>query len=411
MEKTVTYVVKTSGSTKLNPKTINIDGSEDPFYRYKMRQLYVQVVGKGKMIKTVLLNIDDIAKDLRVPPAYLNAFLGYETGAQSKYDGKKPDRERAYLSGALDGGVLSECVKKFINEIVLCQNCRLPETSMSVEKKTEIVATCRGCGTKSELKLGDKFKSFVLNHPIKAITSKEERAVKKKQEEATQDVSSPEPKPTKTKAKSKKKKKIVDDDDDDVEWSCSTTEEAVRERRAKLLPDVAKLSLEPTQGKEEENGNGNNEDEEESKDPCSALETFLKENPQGDIAAEVKRLQKEFGFPNSKRPHLLFEVLFSESLPDVNKQLPIFKDLIEDQATQMGLLVCLERLTAEEQPLLKKLPSVFHAFYDNEILEEETFLKWNQKKTTSPKVKKEVAPFIQWLQEAEEDIEEAEADE
>ena len=54
------------------------------FDRYKMRQLQVQVVGKGKMIHTNLLNVDDVAKDLKTEPSYIGAWFGYEFGAQSK---------------------------------------------------------------------------------------------------------------------------------------------------------------------------------------------------------------------------------------------------------------------------------------------------------------------------------------
>jgi len=150
MEKAVPYVVKTSGNTKISPKLINIDGSEDAFYRYKMRQLFVQVVGKGKMIKTVLLNVDDVAKDLKVLPSHLTAFLGYEIGAQSKYDAKNSVRERASISGDLDAKDLSLMMKKFIQEFILCPRCKLPEVTLFVDDKAKIISiTCRGCGEKN----------------------------------------------------------------------------------------------------------------------------------------------------------------------------------------------------------------------------------------------------------------------
>jgi len=240
MDKTPKYVVKTSGSEKLTPKLLNIDGSEDPFYRYKMRQLYVQVVGKGKMIKTNILNVDDVAKDLKVAPSYLTAYLGYEIGAQFKYDAKKPDRQKAYISGDLDAASLTQHMKKFITELVLCRYCNLPEITMFV-KGTEISTSCRSCGGKAVLdNLREKFSQYVLNHPSKPLTSKEERAVKKKQDEATQQnekdeedaPAPPKEKKEKTEKKVRKKKVVVDeDDDDDVEWSVPTDAESVAQRR------------------------------------------------------------------------------------------------------------------------------------------------------------------------------------
>lgn len=59
------YVVPLSSA---KPKIISLVPA-DPGSRYKTRQLQVQVVGKSKMIKTVLVNILDVAKDMQVPPS------------------------------------------------------------------------------------------------------------------------------------------------------------------------------------------------------------------------------------------------------------------------------------------------------------------------------------------------------
>ena len=64
-----------------------------------MRQLQVQQIGNGKMMRTALLNVDDVAKDLKVPADYLPTFLAYTLGGKANYDGKKPDRERGSVSG------------------------------------------------------------------------------------------------------------------------------------------------------------------------------------------------------------------------------------------------------------------------------------------------------------------------
>jgi len=48
-------------------------------------------------------------------------------------------------------------------------------------------------------------------------------------------------------------------------------------------------------------------------------------------------------------------------------------------------------------------------FYDNDILEEEDILKWAKETSTSENsatAKKAVAPFVDWLEQAEEDGEE-----
>ncbi len=83
-----------------------------------MRQLLVQIVGKGKMITTRLVNVDLVAKDLKTEPAYIGAYFGYELGAQAKYEVKKPDAERASISGEHDAAQLSTQV--LITSVLQC---------------------------------------------------------------------------------------------------------------------------------------------------------------------------------------------------------------------------------------------------------------------------------------------------
>ena len=48
---------------------VNIDGSDDPTYRYKMPKLMVRTEGRGNGIKTVILNCKEVAEALDRPPA------------------------------------------------------------------------------------------------------------------------------------------------------------------------------------------------------------------------------------------------------------------------------------------------------------------------------------------------------
>jgi translation initiation factor 5 len=393
MDKTINYAVRTKGDSKIVPKTINIDGSEDPFYRYKMRQLYFQVVGRGKMIKTVLLNVDDVAKDLKIPPQYMTAYLGYEIGAKTKYDSKKPDRERASVSGEYESAQLSTIVKKFIQDMILCEYCKLPEVTLTV-KDGSIVNTCRSCGGSSTLVgLKPKFSQHILNHPIDAQISKNEMKVRTKQ-----DLSSLEA----PKAKSKKTKKEKDEDDN-IEWSVSMSQDAVNERRKNLLPAALTENIIQTKTDKEKEEEG--EEEKEPEDPSKELQVFIENNPKGDIAGEVKRLQEKYGFTNSKRALVLFDAVFDhETVPSFKKFIPTFKKLFVDKKSKIGLLGSVARLFSELKNN-KAFNKALEELYENEIVDEDTLLYWYDKRLTDEYTKKAISPFITWLREAEEESE------
>ena len=111
----------------------------DAFYRYKMPRLLAKVEGKGNGIKTVIVNMTEIAKALGRPPtckSYLIAFVqkqqltgflldptkffGCELGAQTQFDIKN---DRFIVNGAHEAGKLQQMLDIFIKKFVLCPGC------------------------------------------------------------------------------------------------------------------------------------------------------------------------------------------------------------------------------------------------------------------------------------------------
>jgi len=161
MATTPQYVIPVSSQ---KPKVVTLVPS-DPGSRYKTQQLQIQVVGKSKMIKTMLVNILDVAKNMQIPPTYLGTFFAYQIGAKNAFDEKKAERQQAYVTGEQDVKDLSRLTEQFIHEVLLCPNCGLPELLIQIQQK-EPWGLCRACGANSKLPItNDKFKRYIVNHP------------------------------------------------------------------------------------------------------------------------------------------------------------------------------------------------------------------------------------------------------
>jgi translation initiation factor 2 beta subunit (eIF-2beta)/eIF-5 len=106
---------------------INIGGGPlDGSYRYKMPQMVVQYQGNS----TILPNIGDVAKALRVQPQWLVQYFTYRFGLRSKYDAKS---KVATLVGQIGEADVRRYRDQFIAQFVLCPECGLPELSYARE--------------------------------------------------------------------------------------------------------------------------------------------------------------------------------------------------------------------------------------------------------------------------------------
>jgi len=244
MDSTINYVVSSSqkpGIVTLVPIDI---GS-----RYKTKQLQVQIVGKSKMIRTVFTNINEVAKCMQIPPSYIVHFMGYETGTQAKFDSKKPEGQQASISGEHSLKDLSGICCQFIEQVLLCPVCGLPELSIYVKGKSAM-GNCRACGNQSELPvINDKFMKFIVTHPPEASANKLAGSSKLAAKKTSKKVGSKKDK-AKDEDKDDKDEDKEDDaveengngnaegGDDDVVWFSDTSEEAVKKRREQMLPET-----------------------------------------------------------------------------------------------------------------------------------------------------------------------------
>lgn len=69
--------------------TVNVNRNvTDIFYRYKMPRIQAKVEGKGNGIKTVIVNMADVARAIGRPATYPTKYFGCELGAQTQFDHK-----------------------------------------------------------------------------------------------------------------------------------------------------------------------------------------------------------------------------------------------------------------------------------------------------------------------------------
>jgi translation initiation factor 5 len=153
-------------------KLVNIPRSEeDEFYRYKMPELLVKNEGKGNGVKSVIVNISEVARALKRPPNYLLKWVGIARGSLTNIDADS----RAVVNGTYSRETLAKDLDAFIDKYVLCGSCQNPETTMYVKPKAGTAELrCKACGSITSLKVLDKFGNFVLKNPPKRDESERE---------------------------------------------------------------------------------------------------------------------------------------------------------------------------------------------------------------------------------------------
>jgi len=409
------YVIYMTNS----PLTIAIDPScqSDPFYRYKMRQLQVQVIGNGKMVRTSLTNLEDVSKDLNLPPAYIPNYLAKVIGAQAKYDKKKPERERGSISGEYPLPELSDHLIRFIKEFVLCQKCRYPELTYSGQgNKKDVRMACRSCGWKGLLSsakdINEKFRRFVINNPPpKSASIAPKKAVPAAETVKPNGGGDTQQQQAGT-TSSSNNNKVASEKKKQDDWSIDTSDEAAKERMETLVPDRLKGLVAAEKAKEEP--------------PVEQLRNMLsaKLSP-NQLADEMIRLVKENFLDDSARNNLLYEAVFSDCLADFSKlverintaKVAFQRFITPTAASQRELLATIDSYSTKQpsttkSAVMKLAPSILKALYDEEIVEEENILIWYGALVNKPtQFAKAAAPFCKWLEEAEEEDEDGEDEE
>lgn len=418
--------------------TVNIRRDvTDPFYRYKMEKLQSKIEGKGNGIKTVIVNLDSVAKSLSRPPAYLIKYFGFELGAQAN---AKPTDERWIINGAHDAAKLQDYLDGFISKFVLCKKCKNPETDVQI-KDEKITLDCKACGQRSDVDPRLKLSTFIVrNNPKGGKKEKKDKkarreAKKEKAANGEQDASPGDSNGSEngeeengdvgveagsddelTRRINSEAKDIDVEEVEDDSWAVDMSEAAIK-ARARDLPDDLKRSLVLENGDDEADGPSSYEQ----------LGSWIVDAAAeaGDVTKvsdiDIYKKARDFGIESKhKTLAVLAQSIFDDKIvKQIEDRAPLLKKLITSERHEKSFLGGTERFVGQDRPaLLTQIPAILLGYFQNDLVSEETLKAWGAKTSkkyvdiaTSKKIHKAAQPFIEWLENAESDEESEEESE
>ncbi|KAJ2613759.1 eukaryotic translation initiation factor 5 [Coemansia sp. RSA 1365] len=365
---------------------------KDPFYRYKMPRLQSKVEGKGNGIKTVLPNIVEVSRALSRPPAYPTKYFGNELGAQTKIEDKN---DRFIVNGAHDADKLQSLLDGFIERFVLCGSCKSPETDLLITKDQSIIRKCMACGHISDVDMRHRLATYIIKNP----PPKEKKGGKHASSGARQDNSSASASANGDEidvlAHGTAQLDISADEDDD-DWGYD------EDAAAEISVPSGGLVQSP-----------DDEDDEDDVDPFDQLGDYINSGEYDDSAIYAKAVELGLG-KNHRTLVVIIQCLFEGSttfVKDIAKHHKLLIRFGKTDKHQRAVIGGFERVVeANIDQLLSKLPAALMALFEKDIVEEDVFLEWSKKpskkyvsKESAKKIHKAAQPFIEWLENAEEE--------
>jgi len=104
--------------------------------RFVIPKLMSLIQGK----KTILKNAAQVCKIINRDPQHLLKYFVKETGVPATNDDTK-----IILNGVVNSFKVNQIYQKYINEFVLCKQCKKPDTRIIIEKGV-LLLKCDACG-------------------------------------------------------------------------------------------------------------------------------------------------------------------------------------------------------------------------------------------------------------------------
>ncbi len=105
-----------------------------------------KVTGHIEGTKTIITNFSQIAGMIRRPQEHFLKFLLKELATPGKVDG-----ERLILQRKLSSKFINEKIERYVNEFVICPECKKPDTELMHENRITFIH-CLACGAKNSVR-------------------------------------------------------------------------------------------------------------------------------------------------------------------------------------------------------------------------------------------------------------------
>lgn len=404
---------------------INISGStpvDDPEYRYKMPSVVGKVEGRGNGIKTVIANISDLGLSLNRPPGEVNKFFGCELGAQTSYS---EETDRAVVNGAHTDGVLQEKMHIYIENFVLCPNCRYPETEYKIKNDT-IFHRCKACGAVNTVNMTHKLCTYILAQNKKAKKDKKDKEKKDKKDKKKKKGGSDEEKDDKKKDKKDKDKKKDKKDKKDKD-----KKKEKKEKKNKDSPtkgdggDYIKDALETKENDLIDGMDDLSVDSVAGVDDAGAMqlavlatkkfmEAYPKASP-NEISEVVVNEQMASALKSFDKINIFIQAAITPNFfknKEMKKYSPVMKHITNSNPIMERHLIGALESFCQSKP--KNFAVMIKQLYDEDALEEDVILEWAGEgrsiytldtvdEEARATLRAEAEPVVAWLQEEDSD--------
>ena len=101
-----------------------------------------KVTGHVEGTKTIITNFSQVCDVIRRPKEHVAKYLFRELAAPGIID-----NERLILNRKLSSSLINEKIESYVNEFVICPECKKPDTELKKEGKLMFLH-CLACGAK-----------------------------------------------------------------------------------------------------------------------------------------------------------------------------------------------------------------------------------------------------------------------